>query len=275
MDFGATPAADFGHSTQDMPELHELYGPDFDFAPTSAPPRSCYMIASTPRSGSTHLASCLWRAGDLGAPLEYLNPIHIRQMSPRLGARGYLSYWRGVQARRTSPNGVFGHKLFMPYYVTAGRRCPALLPMLRSDLAIHLYRRDKIAQAVSLARAQQTKAWASWSDEQTAPVYDARHISTCLNKLLEQERWWAAAFELTGAVVLSIAYEDYVGRETEILATIRARLGLPAASDCPPVAVEDLARQRDGISAEWVARFKVEAPDQAAIAQELGPPLTA
>lgn len=67
------------------------------------------MIASTPRSGSTHLASCLWRAGDLGAPLEYLNPIHIRQMSPRLGARGYLSYWRGVQARRTSPNGVFGH----------------------------------------------------------------------------------------------------------------------------------------------------------------------
>jgi LPS sulfotransferase NodH len=162
---------------------------------------------------------------------------------------------------------VFGHKLFMPYYVTAGRRCPAFLPMLRSDLAVHLHRRDKVAQAVSLARAQQTQAWASWIHERAAPIYDPGLIGRCLEKLLDHERWWAAAFELTGAAVLSVAYEDCVGREDEVLADVRRRLGLPASSDCPPVRIDDLARQGDTISAEWVARFKAEEADRTALAQ--------
>lgn len=240
-----------------MSDLYDLYRADHDF-PTGVRTRRSYVIASTPRSGSTHLAACLWREGDLGAPLEYLNPLHIEQMSARLGAENYVDYWRAVQARRTSPNGVFGHKLFQPYYVMAVRHCPDLLPLLRSDVAVHLYRRDKVAQAVSLARAQQTQAWCSWSADALPSVYSRGLIGRCLRSLLNQERWWRSAFELTGADVLSAAYEDYQGREAALVDAVRQRLGLPRTSDCPPAPIPTLSRQGDAVSAEWIARFKAD-----------------
>lgn len=265
-----------------MTDLYDLYGADFDFPPRADVPKLSYVIASTPRSGSTHLAACLWRAGDLGAPLEYLNPLHIEQMSSRLNVNGHVDYWRAVWARRTSPNGVFGHKLFQPYYVMAGREQPEILPMLRADLTVHLYRRDKVAQAVSLARAQQTQAWASWSRETAPAGYNRNLIGRCLASIARQEKWWASAFALVGAPTLSIAYEDYLGCEDAVVADIRKRLGLPAVHDCPPVRVPALDRQRDRISAEWAARFRGEVNerlatvggerDMAGLARAVAPP---
>lgn len=247
-----------------MPSLHDLYGAAYDFAPTIEPPRKAYVMATTPRSGSTYFASRLWQAGDLGAPLEYLNPIHVEQMMRRLEAPTYPAYWLALQRVRTSPNGVFGHKLFMPYYLEAGRADPSLLPMLRSDLAVHLYRRDKVAQAVSLARAQQTQAWASWNTEAAAPAYNPGLISRCLKNILIQERWWSSAFELTGAKILSVAYEDFVGHEDQVIDDIRRQLGLTLDVNCPPVELEELSRQRDTLSADWAERFKAELAERGA-----------
>ncbi len=265
-----------------MPDLHDLYDAAHDFPRRDGAPRLSYVIASTPRSGSTHLAACLWRAGDLGAPLEYLNPLHIEQMSSRLGAAGRPDYWRALWALRTSPNGVFGHKLFQPYYVMAAREEPGFMPMLAADLTVHLYRRDKVAQAVSLARAQQTQAWASWGQENGPPGYDRDLIGRCLTSIARQEQWWATVFALVGAPSISIAYEDCVGREDEVAGQIRAALGLPERADCPPVRIQPLARQADQTSAEWIERFRAEVNqrldaagrrrDLSALARAIAPP---
>ena len=56
-------------------------GPAFD---TGREGGRLFVIASTPRSGSTWLARTLWDAG-LGAPKEYFNPTQLRDWEVRCG----------------------------------------------------------------------------------------------------------------------------------------------------------------------------------------------
>src|SRR5262245_60646267 len=52
--------------------LNPFLDPALDLA-HEGPPRLVYIVAATPRSGSTLLCRELWSTGLLGAPYEYLN----------------------------------------------------------------------------------------------------------------------------------------------------------------------------------------------------------
>jgi LPS sulfotransferase NodH len=89
----------------------------YDFTDT-VPLRKSYIIASTPRCGSTFLSTVLWQTGVLGAPSEYWN-YHKRaavktigmRMMERLEAFSRADYLTKLLACRTSRNGVFGVKV--------------------------------------------------------------------------------------------------------------------------------------------------------------------
>lgn len=49
------------------------YEAEFDFPLRPSPPPRPYLLASTPRSGSTYVSHLFWQTGCLGAPLEYCN----------------------------------------------------------------------------------------------------------------------------------------------------------------------------------------------------------
>ena len=59
-------------------------GEAFDLSPAQVPGRT-YVVASTPRTGSTLLCRLLWDLGCAGAPKEYLNPMQMRDWEVRLG----------------------------------------------------------------------------------------------------------------------------------------------------------------------------------------------
>ena len=158
----------------------------FDFKQSTVL-RKSYIIASLPRSGSQFLSGELWKTGLLGAPCEYLFPAYdMRPMMNRLRATTPADYIAKLTACRTSANGVFGMNVHIQHFISFLRGYPGLLDALAPVSFIYTTRRNKIAQAVSMAKALQTNTWTSQQTKDKAPslnynrqlIKDASRTST-------------------------------------------------------------------------------------------------
>ena len=131
----------------------------FDF-PSPGKMQKFYIVASTPRCGSTVLCREMWRTGLLGAPDEYFNVDTLMfRMASRLGAVSLNDYLSKLVKVRTGQNGVFGAKAHWHHYefmYVAG-----ILRRFPEPLWIWIARRDISAQAVSLTKAVQTSQFNS------------------------------------------------------------------------------------------------------------------
>ncbi len=229
------------------------YAPEYDFEVYDGPPKLTYVLATIPRSGSTFLSHELWKTGALGAPLEYLNfEGGMLDRSSLENLNGHLaSIWRA----RTSPNGVFGLKLFPNDIKQALQTSRNILPVLRGAKYIYLTRRNKIRQAVSYARAKQTGAWVATALEQTSPTYSEAEIDQAMEQIFVQERFWTAYFDRLEINPLMIEYED-VAKDVRLgIAEIADFVGveISGGADLPTPSV---AVQSDSISSEWVDRYQ-------------------
>ena len=137
----------------------EAYEELYDFAVFTGKPSKTFMVATIPRSGSTHFCSLLWETGIAGSPLEYFNFIGVHRMRRRFPMEDIRDYYDAVCRVRTSPNKIFGYKLFIPDIAAAAKTQPDLLELIRPDVVIYLTRRDLISHAVSYSIASQTGAW--------------------------------------------------------------------------------------------------------------------
>lgn len=242
--------------------LSGFAGAQFDLAPCRRFSRS-YVIASTYRCGSTYLCAALWRTGCLGAPSEYFNhESEMPVMQSRLNACTSREYIARLLKCRTSQNGVFGVKTQFYHFKAAIRRYPTLLDELAPVSYLSIERRDRIAQAVSLAKAYQTRAWSSVQVEKKGPLfYSAEFIEACLKEIREQYGQWNAWFDASGVQPHRIFYEDLCGNEVQILREIMnfmrvERIQLNARA---PV----VERQSDAINIEWIRRFREDTADRA------------
>ena len=222
--------------------------------------RKSYIIASLPRSGSQFLSGELWKTGVLGAPCEYLFPAYdMRPMMNRLRATSPADYIAKLVACRTSPNGVFGMNVHIQHFKPFLRGYPALLDVLEPLSFIHTTRRNKIAQAVSMAKAYQTSTWTSLQTRAvTSPTtYNRELIERCIEDLAHQEQEWEQWFVDYDVRPFRLAYEDLAADRAGSIQAITAFLGIEGderkAIEIPPV-----ERQSDGTNAEWIARFEVE-----------------
>lgn len=235
-------------------------------------------MASIPRTGSTLLCRSLWDSGRAGAPKEYLNPMQIRDWQVRMGSRTSSWVhralhgpavalagrwgWNGddlarhlarVRARRSSAEGWFGLKIhhhhFRQWFLDADRDPEAWLGPTRWIL---LTRDDRIAQAVSWARAVQTGRWAAHQRGYAPPVYDRARIDHYRVQIEQQEAAWEAW--LAHRDVLRLTYEQVVQDLHGTMQAVLRHLGEPddiEAHSSPP-----MARQADEISEEWIARYR-------------------
>ena len=236
----------------------------FDF-PGPVRLRKSYIVASTPRCGSTFLCSLLWQTGVLGAPSEYWNchksgarkTIGIRMME-RLEATSGPDYLTKLLACRTSQNGVFGVKVHFFDFQEVLRGFPQVLEVLAPVTFISIEREDKIAQAVSLARSLQTGAWTAGRNRQRPDVtYDRDLISRCLTSLEAQRLGWARWFETNRIDAHAVTYEKLAADTGGVVSSIVELLG--AQGDEPhEIQVRTIQRQSDGTNKEWASRFKSE-----------------
>lgn len=248
-------------------------GPAYDL-PACTGART-FVIASSPRTGSTLLARMLWDTGRVGAPKEYLNPMQIRDWEVRYGgplsrlthgllrgpAVGLAGRGRWTDERlhrhldrvraRRSGGGWFGMKIhwhhFERFFVAPGRDPAAFLG---DPVWIRIRREDRLAQAVSWVRAWQSGAWVRSQRVRIEPIYDRAQITARLADIDAAEAGWDGV--LAGRDALDVTYEalsaDPVGTTRRVL----AHLGV---LDAGPIAVP-LEKQSDAVSHAWVERYR-------------------
>jgi LPS sulfotransferase NodH len=223
------------------------YSEKFDLDQFEGRPRISYLVATTPRSGSTWLSHLLWSTGGLGAPLEYLNFRPQSHYAVDVDDRAaQLSHWIEVQRRRTTPNGVFGHKVFLPMLASLKTHNPDLLAQMRPNYIVHLSRRDRVAQASSYARAAQTGAWVAGPADHARPAIPAELVRDALASIAAQEEMWEALFKSMDREPLRLVYEDVVADPGKAVAEVASFLGVTLDTsvrlNVPPV----LRQARDG-----------------------------
>jgi hypothetical protein len=138
-----------------------------------------YAILASPRTGSDYLCARLANFQDaLGMPMEYLHPDAVAEISARAprppdvvpGTEGNVAvgdYMEILESIRSTADGYFGLKAQPAQLLAlAGGKLEQMAAFLREfDKLVFLYRRDKVAQAVSGAIAQMTGRWVNFGEE--------------------------------------------------------------------------------------------------------------
>lgn len=240
-----------------------------------------YVICGTPRTGSTLLCDLLAATKRTGNPDSFYG-------------RKFLSWWAG-QWNLPSPDtmserdynllylnkaievgkgatSIFGLRLMRENLGELSATLDQIYPGLVSDRArlerafgkilyLHLSREDKLAQAISLVKAEQTGLWHVAPDgteiERLGPPKDPEYdFERIRQKVLEFEGYdaaWNTWFEAQGISPLRIGYETLSADPAAVLTRVCEALGVAA----PPAAAvkPGVAKLADAISRDWMRRY--------------------
>lgn len=248
------------------------------------PDVDAYVICTSPRSGSTLLCKLLAVTGTAGDPGSYFHRDTVAewlayfQLAPAPGASPtatLASVFEAALAKGRAGTGIFGLRLQRHSFEFFIRQLTVLHPQAAGDrqrleaafgrtLFIHLTRIDKVEQAVSYVRVEQTGLWHVAPDgtelERLAPPapprYDAEAIATCRDRFAGYDRDWENWFAAEGIAPVRLTYETLSADPSGSLRKVLLRLGVdPDAADDATPAVAKLA---DRTNRDWVARFRSE-----------------
>ncbi|MFL5241552.1 MAG: Stf0 family sulfotransferase [Gemmataceae bacterium] len=215
-------------------------------------PRMCYIICSSPRSGSTLLAQALRDMG-IGHPGEYLNPSLVEKTHS--GERQDFmeptptKYIARLKQTRTV-NGIFGlktHYTDLARYPEIADHIGTLFPDAKY---ISITRRNVLRQAISAAKAAQTMAWTSHLERRKPARFNYYAILKNVVITLREIEWWDKFFARHGIKPLRVVYEDldedYEGTLRNVINFLRVEGTIPP----PP-----LKKQADSQNDAWVEEF--------------------
>jgi len=224
--------------------------PSRDFAEPGTP-ATRYVICCTHRSGSNLLSEALYRTGLAGDPMEYLNRGFLQEYARDAGTWNFTfaDLMADMQARRTSPNGVFGLNVKFDQMQIMFRRVPnPLVRMLqRADHVLFLYREDRVQQAVSTWKGQKRDTFNVYAEEQDETndeemaatsgnevPSDGLAIAQRLTNVLRMERQWQQLFQNQGIRAEHLTYEELVADYRGSVRHILTQLGVDASEDDIP-----------------------------------------
>lgn len=234
-----------------------------------------YILCATPRSGSTLLCDLLAGTGIAGRPNSFYREEDRADWADGFGVdpADETAFLAAVRDAGAGGTGIFGMRLMWESVGDLRRRLGALFPAAEGDAGlleaafgpiafVHLSRRDRLAQAVSLLRARGSGLWHRHADgterERLAPrgsaEYDAPRIAETMTALEAAERGWRAWFEAGAIRPIAVAYEDLAAAPRETLADLLGRLGLDRAAAAR--AAPRTARLADAETDAWVARYR-------------------
>ncbi|HWU99519.1 MAG TPA: Stf0 family sulfotransferase [Devosia sp.] len=237
-----------------------------------------YIICATPRSGSTLLCDLLAQTGAAGHPDSFYRresrDDFVREFGIACGDgvdfdRRFLDAAIRAGAGET---GMFGLRLMWPSMPELQQTLGGLFPEAPTDAArlaaafgaplyIHLQRTDRVAQAISRSKAEQSGLWHRHADgsvrEQVnsyrAPQYDRAGIDRALAEVEEHEAAWHDWFAANAIGPLELTYEELSAEPAATLARVLFTLGRdPAlASDIRTKS----GRLADAESRAWAERY--------------------
>lgn len=244
-----------------------------------------YIICGTPRTGSTLLCDLLTSTGRTGAPHSFYRRQDILEWAEewKLPGRGTMSaldfdiaYLNAAIAAGKGGTGIFGLRLMRENLGELSAILDRIHPGLSSDKArfekafgrvlyMHLSREDKLAQAVSLIKAEQTGLWHIAPDgteiervgQPAEPRYDFQRIRGQVGELEAYDSAWNIWFAQQGIAPLRIGYERLAADPAAMLTSICEALGVqpPSADDIRP----GVAKLSDSTSLDWIRRYRLDA----------------
>lgn len=259
-----------------MDERREPWDATEDLGPYEF--RRGYVVASIQRSGSTLLATALRQTRELGVTHEYfsyeamshfderwgvLRPRHLRRWDDGIRrrvpgmqvrsmpwtTRSLRHYLALVRRHRCTANGVFGMKLHSNHLANLASHGLDVDRWLHQPDYVRITRQDRLGQAVSWLRADQTGRYVGTMEARAEPVYDRAGIDDRLAQIEESERLWDR--HLIGRPVHRVVYEELVTDWSAVMTGVMASLGCEA-----PVPAMALERQADDLSTEWIERYR-------------------
>lgn len=258
---------------------YDLASAAHDYPVWDGPPRRTVLVCTHPRSGSTLLGEALYFDGGLGCPLEYFHAGFRPSFSRRWGACDFDSLSAAVRRHRTTPDGTLGVKLFWrdieeiareadpalerfanvppcdvpaDYYAALAAHVARLFP---DPSFVHLWREDKLRQAVSAVLAVETGRWRSIPGTPdtmvpaTAP-FDVERIERMMSYSDFCHGHFRNLFAAMGAMPHGVTYEALTADYAASVRAVLRHLG----SDAEPQAPR-MRRQADGTSEAMVVRY--------------------
>ncbi|MFC7404658.1 Stf0 family sulfotransferase [Georgenia alba] len=210
-------------------------------------------MLSTQRSGSTFLCDQLRLRGGF-VTHEYFNaryylPILAERwacLSPA-GVLDVPRYVAQLRSRRAGDNGVLGVNVH-------GSQLPVFLQFLDhlTDLEVQVVRverEDKLAQAVSMAIAEQTRQWSRHFSPVATPRYDPDHITRKLEDIARQTAMIEAFCAVTGFDARTTTYERMTADGQDPLSVVDGiEFGAPQGEGL-------VSKQRGETNREWKSRY--------------------
>ncbi len=243
-----------------------------------------YVICTSPRSGSTLLCNLLAATCVAGNPASHF---HDPSVSDWLGyydleppastpeSDVLAAIFKAAISEGSLDTGMFGLRLQRHSFDFFAEKLAILHPVGSTDgprfraafgktCFIHLTRCDKLEQAVSYVKAEQTGLWHAAPDgtelerlsPPKAPVYDRDRIRACVDEMTGYDRQWESWFAAEEIEPLRVTYGSLSADPAGALSRVLDHLGLDcaAASGIEP----GVAKLADQTSLEWVARFRSE-----------------
>lgn len=211
-----------------------------------------YALCGEPRAGTTFFRDLLKSTDVLGNPVEWFNP------SWKASIPKGEDFFATMLKRATTPNGIYAMKMFSGHRFQGQKhRWVTRLPNLSF---VHIRRDDLLGQAISLARALQTRSFVHTVPESRKAAYNRRKIDSALLSIATgQARWemWFARHEITP---LRLVYEDFQEDPESAVQAIADLVGVKGAKIDRSTITRQI--QRDQLSDEWRQRYIAEAPSR-------------
>ena len=258
---------------------YDLASSEHDYPEWEGQPRRTVLLCTHPRSGSTLLGEALYFAGGLGCPLEYFHAGFRPSFARRWDAPDFDTLSAAVNRHRTSPEGTLGVKLFWrdieeiardadpalerfanvppadapaDYYVALADHLGRLFP---NPEFVHLWREDRLRQAVSAVLAVETGRWrlipgATHDDPAPAVPFDIEQIERIMSYSDFCHGHFRNLFAAMDTHPHSLTYEALTADYAASVRAVLRHLG----SDAEPQAPR-MRRQADAASEAMVLRY--------------------
>jgi len=230
----------------------------------------CKLLASTKAAGDPH---SFYRRQDV---LEWAEEWNLPARDTMSDLEFHTAYLDAAITAGKGGTGIFGLRLMRENLDELSANLDQIFPKLPSDKArlekafghvlyIHLSRENKLAQAISLVKAQQTGLWHVAPDgteiERVGPPgeprYDFQRIKQEVDELEAYDVAWNIWFAAQGITPLRIGYERLSADPAATLLGICEVLGAPSpnAQDVRP----RVAKLADETSLDWMRRYRLDA----------------
>lgn len=160
--------------------------------PDSVPVEKGLLVISTPRSGSTLFCDILTNSGQIGICDEWFNECYFAVWQEMMDLEEFnmKDYILWIARKTVGDTGVIALHVHVGQLIHVCNTYQFSFGDMAFDHVAWVYRKDKIAQAVSLAKANSTDCWKSTEMPKCDPDLSYRNISAQLNYLIDHDQFY-------------------------------------------------------------------------------------